>query len=65
MDIGNASLVLQWIEKGKIKVEKTNTETPSPFAFNLITRAHADLLKMESKIEFLKRMHRAVLEKIK
>lgn len=65
MDIENAKLILKLIEKGKIKIEKVNTDLPSPFAFNLITQGYVDLLKIEDKIEFLKRMHRAVLERIK
>jgi len=64
MDISNAIKVLQWIKDKKIKVETIVTEVPSPFSFNLITQGYADLLKMENKIEFLKRMHQAVLDRI-
>jgi ATP-dependent Lhr-like helicase len=65
MDIGNAKLVLDWIREGKIKVEIAGKEFPSPFAFNLIIQGHADLLKIEDKIEFLKRMHKAIIDRIK
>ncbi|MBU2496470.1 MAG: ATP-dependent helicase [Nanoarchaeota archaeon] len=65
MDIENAKYILDEISKNKIKIEKMNTEVPSPFAFNLITQAHADLLRIEDKIEFLKRMHKEVLKRIK
>lgn len=65
MDIKNTKLVLDMIKDGKIRVEITGKELPSPFAFNLIIQGHADLLKIEDKIEFLKRMHKHVLEKIK
>jgi len=64
MDIENASQVLKWIEDKKIKVEKTANDLPSPFAFNLITQGYADLLRIEDKIEFLKRMHKQVLDRI-
>ncbi len=64
MDIHNAMKVLNWIKEKKVKVESIVTEIPSPFAFNLIMEGYADLLKMENKIAFLKRMHKAVLEKI-
>jgi ATP-dependent Lhr-like helicase len=37
---------------------------PSPFAFNLIVQGYTDILKIEDKIEFLKRMHNNVLAKI-
>ncbi|MEM2933204.1 MAG: ATP-dependent helicase [Candidatus Pacearchaeota archaeon] len=65
MDIENAMQVLRWIKEKKIKVDVICTDTPSPFSFNLVTQGYADLLKMENKIEFLKRMHKAVLDRIK
>ncbi len=49
----------------EIKVEKINTKLPSPFALNLILQGYADLLKIEDKIAFLKRMHELHLESIK
>lgn len=64
MDINNAMQVLKWIKEKRIKVETIVTEVPSPFALNLITQGYADLVKMEAKIEFLKRMHQHVLERI-
>ncbi len=65
MDIKNAELVLKWIEEDKIKIEKVNTKLPSPFATNLVLQGYSDLLKMEDKIEFLKRMHKEILKEIK
>ncbi len=64
MDIENAGLVLDWIKEGKIKVEKINVQLPSPFALNLILQGYVDILKMEDKIEFLKRMHEEHLKSI-
>ena len=64
MDINSAMLVLKWIKDKKIKVESIVTDIPSPFSLNLITQGYGDLVKMENKIEFLKRMHQHVLERI-
>ncbi len=64
MDIGNAKLVLEGIEKRKIKVEEIHTNVPSPFAFNLIIQGYTDVFKIEDKVEFLRRMHKNVLAKI-
>ena len=64
MDIENTKKVIQGIEDGKIKIEQIFTDMPSPFAFNLIVQGYTDILKMEDKIEFLKRMHNNVLAKI-
>lgn len=64
MDIKNAKKVLEWIANKKIEIKKIVVNFPSPFAFNVITQGHLDLLKMEDKMEFLKRMHEKVLEKI-
>jgi hypothetical protein len=64
MDIKNAELVIEQIESGRIKIEEINTEMPSPFAFNLVTMGYADIMKMEDKLQFLKRMHDMVRAKI-
>jgi len=64
MDIDNAQTVLDGIEKEKIIVDEVHTNLPSPFALNLITLGHADIMKIEDKQEFLKRMHNQVMAKI-
>ena len=64
MDIKNAELILEQIKNKKIIIETINTEIPSPFALGLLTQGISDLMKTEDKIDFLKRMHKAVLEKI-
>lgn len=65
MDIENAKNVLSWINEKKIEIKKINTEMPSPFAFNIFAQGYLDLLKIEDRIEFLRRMHEKILEKIK
>lgn len=57
MDIENAEEVLKWIDNGRVKIMKIETELPSPFALNLILQGHYEMLKMEDRIKFLKRMH--------
>ncbi|MCF7861438.1 ATP-dependent helicase [Candidatus Woesearchaeota archaeon] len=64
MDVNNAINVLKGIEDDVIKVEEIFTNVPSPFAFNLLIQGNTDILKMEDKHDFLKRMHRMVLAKI-
>ena len=64
MDIQNAKLILENIEKEKIKVKEISTNIPSPFAFNLVLQGYIDVLKIEDKVEFLRRMHNMVLAKI-
>ena len=58
MDIENAGNVLNWIRSGDVDVEVMQTKLASPFALNLIMQAHSDLMKIEDKINFLKRMHK-------
>ncbi|MDO8428145.1 MAG: ATP-dependent helicase [Candidatus Diapherotrites archaeon] len=65
MDLENAEKVQDWIKSGKLKIEILQTDVPSPFAFNLVARGRSDLIKMEGRLEFVKRMHAQVLEKIK
>jgi len=57
MDIENAKKILEQIESGRIKVKIRDSVLPSPFALNLIIQGHADLIKIEDKQAFLKRMH--------
>jgi ATP-dependent Lhr-like helicase len=64
MDIENAKKVLKDIEDGKIKIKQLATTVPSPFAFNIVLQGYTDILKIEDKVEFLRRMHRMVLAKI-
>jgi len=64
MNIENATKVLEGIEKKMIKVEEIFNSNPSPFAFNLVAQGVADIMKIEDKIEFIRRMHKNVLAKI-
>lgn len=64
MDIRHAKEVLERVEKEEIQVKEVFTDLPSPFAFNLVLMGYADIMKMEDKLEFLRRMHNMVLAKI-
>jgi len=64
MDINNAKVVINDLERGKIEIKEINSKSPSPFAFNLIAQGISDILKIEDRIEFLRRMHKNVLAKI-
>jgi len=64
MDVDNAVKILKKIKDEKIEIKQINTSVPSPFAFNLVTQGYTDILRMEDKIEFIKRMHSQVLAKI-
>jgi Lhr-like helicase len=48
---------LDFIQSGKIRVEKKETRTVSPFAVNLLLRAHSDIIKIEDKMDFIKRVY--------
>lgn len=64
MDIENAKQVISWIQQDKIKIEFRETDIPSPFSLNLMMQGHYDLVKMEDKIEFLKRIYKSIREKV-
>lgn len=64
MDIIHAKEIIEKIENEKIKIEERFTELPSPFAFNIILQGYSDILKMEERREFIKRMHALVMEHI-
>jgi ATP-dependent Lhr-like helicase len=64
MDIDNAINILKLVEEGKIKVVEINTKIPSPFAMGLVLEGATDIMKIDDKQEFLRRMHQLVLAKI-
>lgn len=64
MDIENTKRIIRMIENNSIAVKSIDTMIPSPFAFNLVLQGHLDMVRMEDRIEFLKRMHKLVLAKI-
>lgn len=64
MDIEDTKLVLNLIAQGKMKVKEVYTTIPSPFAFDLVLQGHLDIMKIEDKVEFLRRMHQTVMAKI-
>lgn len=64
MDIEHATEVLERISNNRIKIEYVESRIPSPFAFNLILQGFLDILKMEDKLAFLKRMHQMVQAEI-
>lgn len=64
MDIKHAQEVLEKVEKGEIVVKEVFTDIPTPFAFNMVIMGYADIMKMEDRLAFLRRMHNMVLAKI-
>lgn len=64
MDVANAEKVLKWIEKGEIKIKKVNLPIASPFGVLLMLVGKSDLIKIEDKASFLKRMHQLHLKAI-
>jgi len=65
MDISATEQVVEWINSGQVKVVEKNVGSPSPFAFNLFAWGHADIMKMEGRLQFIKRMHEKVRKRIK
>jgi hypothetical protein len=64
MDMENTKNVLKAIENSSITVKEIETAIPSPFAFNLALQGYMDILRIEDRHEFLRRMHEMVLAKI-
>ncbi len=65
MDINNAKIVLGWIKEGKLEIEQVHNEIPSPFSLNLIMQGYSDLMKIEDKIAFLKRVYELIKKEVK
>ncbi|MBI4151983.1 ATP-dependent helicase [Candidatus Woesearchaeota archaeon] len=64
MDFENALKIIEQVKAKKIAVTEVKTVTPSPFAFDLIAAGYSDVIRIEDKHEFLRRMHQQVLATI-
>ncbi|PIN84834.1 MAG: ATP-dependent helicase, partial [Candidatus Diapherotrites archaeon CG11_big_fil_rev_8_21_14_0_20_37_9] len=64
MDINGAQKVVDGISQGLIKVKYVQSSIPSPFAWNIAMQGYMDIMKMEDKRAFIKRMHTQIMEKI-
>jgi len=53
----NAKKILKMIEEEKIKIKIINTPMVSPFGLGLYVQGRSDLIKMEDRAVFLRRMH--------
>jgi ATP-dependent Lhr-like helicase len=64
MDIHSTIKVIEGIEAKKVLVKEVNLGMPSPFSFNLVLQGYTDIMKIEDKVEFLRRMHQKVMAEI-
>ncbi|MDP2628938.1 MAG: ATP-dependent helicase [Nanoarchaeota archaeon] len=64
MDLENAKKVIHWIKTGKVKISEDYVKVPSPFSLNLLLQGHMDLMRIEDKQDFLKRMHKYYVQEI-
>ncbi|MFP4196493.1 MAG: ATP-dependent helicase [Methanomassiliicoccales archaeon] len=65
MDLENAQVVLGRIERSEAEVEVIDySETPSPFAHNVVLTGISDLVLMEDRSALLRELHRKVLSRV-
>lgn len=64
MDLPRAEEVLGRIRKGDLKYKLISTPFPSPFAHNLITFGHADVIMMKDRHAYLQQLHKQVMKRI-
>ncbi|MBI2666138.1 hypothetical protein HYX13_00850, partial [Candidatus Woesearchaeota archaeon] len=64
MDYEHAQWIVKEVNEKRIQVIETENKIPSPFAFSLVVGGYSDVIKIEDKQEFLKRMHQQVLAQI-
>ena len=64
MDYEHAQQIIDKVNTGDITLIELETKTPSPFAFGLIAGGYSDVIKIEDKQEFLRRMHQQVIAQI-
>ncbi len=64
MDLPHAKEIVTAIEQGMIKVKILPLESFSPFSFNLIAQGHYDVIRLEDRLSFIKRMHEKVMNHV-
>lgn len=64
MDIFNAEKLVSWIVNNELRIVDSYLQSPSPFAFNLFAQGFSDVVKIQDKQEFLKKLHKKVMETI-
>ncbi|MEM4247758.1 MAG: ATP-dependent helicase, partial [Candidatus Nanoarchaeia archaeon] len=64
MDIKNAEKIVDAVKDGDITIKEIETQIPSPFALNIVARGYSDILRMEDRLDFIRKMHTMVLAKI-
>lgn len=64
LDIERAKLVISWIKEEKVRIIKTESEVPSPFAHNLIVLGEADIVRMGDRKQRLLELYNAVMRRI-
>lgn len=64
MDAEHAKFIIELVVKNRIQIKETGAQLPSPFAFGLIMEGYSDVIRIEDKQEFLRRMHQMVMANI-
>ena len=64
MDYDNTKKIIEDLENNKISIVEIFNEIPSPFASNIATHGYSDIMWLDDKTEFLKKIHRQVIGKI-
>ncbi|MAG73388.1 ATP-dependent helicase [archaeon] len=64
MDFDHAKEIVDSVTNGPISMVEVQTDVPSPFAFQLIAAGYSDVIRIEDKQAFLRRMHEVVQAKI-
>lgn len=64
MDLPRAEIILNRIRNGELKYKLIETQFPSPFAHNLMTFGHADVIMMKDRHKYLQELHKQVMKKI-
>ncbi len=64
MDVPQAKIVLEWIERKRVAIKIMRVPMVSPFGLTLLLQSHTDLISMEDRANFLKRMHQLQLKVI-
>jgi ATP-dependent helicase Lhr and Lhr-like helicase len=65
MDLPRTSDMIAKLNDGRMNYKIIKTNVPSPFSHSMITFGHADAILMKERHQYLQKLHKYVMEKIK
>lgn len=64
MDLKHTEEIIGMISTKSLDIEEVHLDLPSPFGLNMIARGYSDIVKIEDKLDFIRRIHQQIMKEI-